>query len=231
MQIRPLGDRAIVIRLGDAISEAMHQRVRAVCERLDRRRVPGMVEYVPAYASVTVHYDPLEVGGARDRTFHRFAEAVRSAVSELDLAEPPPARTVEIPVRYGGEPGPDLPELARHHGLSEDEVVRIHSGVEYLVHMIGFAPGFPYLGGLPDRIATPRRATPRTRVPAGSVGIGGSQTGVYPIESPGGWHLIGRTPLALFTPEADPPTLLRAGDRVRFRPVSGQEYRALGGHE
>jgi inhibitor of KinA len=131
-----------------------------------------------------------------------------------------------VPVCYGGEWGPDLETIGRAHGLSADEVVSVHSGAEYLVSAVGFTPGFPYLSGLPERLHTPRRETPRTRVPAGSVAIGGAQTGIYPFETPGGWNLIGRTPWRLFNPHARPPTLLQVGDRVRFRPITSGEYAA-----
>jgi inhibitor of KinA len=231
MRIEPLGDRAVLIGLGDAIREETHRLVRAVCVRLEERPVPGMTEYVPAYASVAVHYDPGLVAGAGpgagDLPFERMAAALRALLAEVRTEELPAPRTVEIPVCYGGEWGPDLDDVARHHGLAADEVVRLHTGGDYRVYLLGFAPGFPYLGGLPERIATPRRATPRTRVPARSVGIGGGQTGIYPMESPGGWHLIGRTPLRLFAPEREPPALLRMGDRVRFRAVTPDELRAL----
>ena len=232
MSFAPLGDRAITIQLGSSIDEATHRRVRAVCARLDARPVLGMVEYVSAFASVAVHYDPArvpapeadsEVGATTP--YARMAALLTVALSNLDDETLPPPRTVEIPVCYGGTFGPDLDDVARLHELTPDAVVRIHAAGEYLVHMIGFLPGFPYLGGLSERIATPRRAEPRTVVPAGSVGIGGSQTGVYPIASPGGWRLIGRTPARLFTPEREEPTLLRAGDRVRFREISPEEFR------
>ena len=235
MSFAPLGDRAITIQLGSSIDEATHRRVRAVCARLDARPVPGMVEYVSAFASVAVHYDPARVPASEpdsevDATspYAQMAALLTAALSHLDDETLPPPRTVEIPVCYGGTFGPDLDDVARLHELTPDEVVRIHAAGEYLVHMIGFLPGFPYLGGLSERIATPRRAEPRTVVPAGSVGIGGSQTGVYPIASPGGWRLIGRTPARLFTPEREEPTLLRAGDRVRFREISPEEFRQWG---
>lgn len=139
--------------------------------------------------------------------------------------EAPPSRTVVIPVCYGGEFGPDLEEVARFHGMTEDEVIAIHAQGRYRVYMIGFAPGFAYLGGLSPEIATPRRATPRTHVPAGSVGIAGNQTGVYPLATPGGWQIIGRTPLALFRPHHEEPSLLRAGDIVQFCPITEEQYR------
>jgi inhibitor of KinA len=209
--IAPLGDSALLITVGAAIDEATHRRVRAVTQRIERAGIPGVIELVPAYASVAVHYDPLRL--SCDAATAQLAPLLE----HLDAADPLPPRVVEIPVRYGGDDGPDLADLAERHGLSPAEVVRIHTGGDYLVHLIGFAPGFPYLGGLDERLATPRRETPRTRVPAGSVAIGGGQTGVYPFESPGGWHLIGRTPLAMFDVHRDPPAMLSAGDRVRFR--------------
>lgn len=229
MRLHPLGDRAILIQMGDSIDEATHRLVRAVCARLEEHPVPGMTEYVPAFASVAVHYEPTHFPSGRPgevtQPYDRMAAVLTAALTALEEDELPAPRTVEIPVCYGGEEGPDLEEVARYHGLPADEVVRLHAGGEYRVYMIGFAPGFPYLGGLSERISTPRRATPRALVPAGSVGIGGSQTGIYPIASPGGWNLIGRTPLRLFDAHAEPPTVLRMGDRVRFRPISLAEFR------
>ena len=225
MHISPLGDSALLVRLGDAIDEATHRRVRAACARLEDARVPGMREYVPAFATVAVHYDPAALGG--EGAFERVAGAVREALAGLREGSEAEGRLVEIPVWYGGEMGPDLEEVARLAGLDPEEVASIHAAGDYRVYMVGFSPGFGYLGGLDERIAVPRRANPRRRVPASSVGIGGRQTGVYPIASPGGWQIIGRTPLRLFTPEADPPALLRVGDRVRFRAVSPDEFREL----
>jgi inhibitor of KinA len=148
---------------------------------------------------------------------------LESVVTSGTAAAVPEGRLVILPVLYGGEQGPDLDFVARHHQLSVEEVIALHSGPEYLVYMIGFAPGFPYLGGLPERLATPRLEKPRLSVPKGSVGIGGAQTGVYSVDSPGGWRLIGRTPVPLYDPRKDPPALLQAGDRVRFRPVTAAE--------
>jgi len=228
MRLSPLGDRALRIEVGSTIDEETHARVRAVCARLAARVVPGTIELVPAFASVTVFYDPLLVprmaGGDDVGAYARFAALVTHALTDLDDATLLPARTVEIPVCYGGEYGPDLESVAQQHDLSAEEVVRIHTAGDYVVYMIGFSPGFAYLGGLSPRIATPRRAEPRTMVPAGSVGIGGDQTGVYPLASPGGWQLIGRTPLVLFDAARAPAALLAAGDRVRFRPIVPNEY-------
>jgi inhibitor of KinA len=184
-----------------------------------------LVEVVPAYVTVTVFYDPLEFSRADEDAFTMICDAVRSCAS-AHTPEADPGREWEIPVCYGGEFGPDLDQIAEHCGLGTDEVVSLHSGAEYLVHAIGFTPGFPFLGGLPARLATPRRSTPRTRVPAGSVGIGGAQTGVYPTTSPGGWQILGRSPLTLFHPERSHPSLVRPGDRVRFRKISREEFDA-----
>ena len=225
MRVVPLGDRALLIQLGATIDEATHRRVRAVYARLAAHPVPGTIELVPAFASVAVHYEPAGVpndGRAREQRspYDRFADRVRAVLADLEEEVLPAPRTMEIPVRYGGEDGPDLDAVAAAHGLSVEDVVRLHSAATYRVYMLGFAPGFAYLGGLPDAIATPRRPEPRTAVPAGSVGIGGSQTGIYPLVSPGGWQLIGRTPLRLFDARRTPPTLLAIGDVVHFRALS-----------
>jgi inhibitor of KinA len=225
MRVVPLGDRALLIQLGTAIDDETHRRVRAVSARLASSALPGLIEVVPAFASVAVHYDPARVpndghgGGAAGSPYVRFAEAVQALLVNLGDESLPAPRTVEIPVRYGGDSGPDLGVVAAAHGLSTEDVIRLHSAASYRVYMLGFAPGFAYLGGLPESLATPRRAEPRTSVPAGSVGIGGSQTGIYPFTTPGGWQIIGRTALTLFDPRQSPPTLLSIGDVVRFRAV------------
>ena len=229
--LTPLGDRAVLVRLGTTIDEATHRRVRAVCAHLGAHPVPGTIELVPAFASVAVHYDPArvpnETNGKGASPYARFAAAVGAAISDLGDEELPPPRTVEIPVCYGGAFGPDLESVARAHELSTEDAIRLHSGGTYSVYMLGFAPGFAYLGGLPEALVTPRRPEPRTAVPAGSVGIGGSQTGIYPLVSPGGWQLIGRTPLRMFDAEREPPTALAVGDRVRFRPIEPNEFERM----
>jgi KipI family sensor histidine kinase inhibitor len=207
---RHASDHSILVSFADGISREAHRRVRAALHALQREPITWVTNLHPAYASVLVSFDP--VVAARQRVETEVARRVRHA----DTAALPEPALVEIPVRYGGEWGPDLPDVAAACGLTPAEVVREHSRAEYVVYFLGFSPGFPYLGGLPPRIAVPRRASPRTRVPAGSVAIGGNQTGVYPLASPGGWQLIGRTPLALFDPGRTPPALLAAGDRVRF---------------
>jgi inhibitor of KinA len=229
MVFSPLGDRAVLITLGDSIDEATHRRVRAVTARIDASPPIGFVDRVPAFASVAVHYEPLRLdaaGGLAGRSPHdTFVAALEDLLADLRDDALPPPRTVEIPVCYGGELGPDLEDVARQHGIDAREVIDIHASRDYLVYMVGFMPGFAYLGGLSSRIATPRRPTPRTAVPAGSVGIGGEQTGVYPLTSPGGWNLIGRTPLRIFDITRSEPALLVTGDRVRFRPLSMDEFK------
>jgi inhibitor of KinA len=220
--IFPLGDSAVVVGFGDEASLKTHLRVKAFSDLLERRPPDAAIEHIPALTTVTVVYDAVARG------YEEFAAELRNLLEEV--AEPfqaPESRLVEIPVCYGGAFGPDLGFVAEHNGLSTDDVIAIHSEPEYLVYMIGFAPGFPYLGGMSERIASPRRDSPRQAIPAGSVGIAGRQTGVYPIVTPGGWRLIGRTPLRLFRPEEDPPTLVHAGDRVAFTPIGRNRYEQL----
>ncbi len=228
MTLSALGDSAVVAVLGTDIDEAVLARVRALTAALETDRPAGILDVVPAYASVTVFYDPLRLEGEGGRPYERVCRLLTERARNLDAVAKKkftsPARTVEIPVSYGGEFGPDLELLARHCGIDPAEVIKRHQGADYRVHAIGFAPGFCYLGGLPKPLHMPRRATPRPTVPAGSVGIGGAQTGVYPLSTPGGWQLIGRTPLALFQPGEAEPARLRVGDRVKFKSISPEEF-------
>lgn len=230
MRFSPLGDRALTITLGSSIDEETHRLVRAVSAALDRTPPSGLSDIVPAFASVTLHYDPQRVDAEDDPLASPYTRLVRILERQLSTVGPdslPAPRVVEIPVCYGDDLGPDLEDVAKRHDLAADDVVRIHSEGDYLVYMLGFMPGFAYLGGLANALATPRRDSPRTNVPAGSVGIGGRQTGVYPVDSPGGWNLIGRTPVQIFDLNREPPALLATGDRVRFRPISRAEYDCL----
>jgi inhibitor of KinA len=207
------GDSALIAEYGCAVDAETNARVRRLDARLTSMARHGILETVPTYRSLTVHYDPLVLPQA---DVERLVLEADGTAGDSGGA----GRTLEIPVVYGGEYGPDLADVAALNHLGEDEVVAIHAAGTYLVFMLGFMPGFPYLGGLSPRIAAPRLATPRTVVPAGSVGIAGEQTGIYPTESPGGWRIIGRTPVRLFDASASPPALFAAGDLVRFRPVS-----------
>jgi TIGR00370 family protein len=240
MMFAPLGDAAVVVTLGRDIDDATMVRVRALVRSLERANESGIVDVVPAYTTVTVYYDAGAWGAGDRPVFVRVCDVIGRHVEKAEHAWPDvvPAKLegeavvreegtpVEIPVCYGGEYGPDLEEVAAYCGLGGDEVVALHSGADYVVHAVGFAPGFAYLGGLPEKLRTPRKATPRTRVPAGSVGIGWMQTGIYPLETPGGWQLIGRTPLVLFDSGRATPALLSVGDRVKFRAIGAEEFAA-----
>jgi inhibitor of KinA len=222
-----LGDLAVVIDLGVKINHQTRQSVQEICSILKENPQTWIIEYVPAFTTVTVYYDPLKVIEENSSTIFPF-EAVCNKLGELltnvKLKDKNKQRIIEIPVYYGGTYGPDLNFVADYNNLTPDEVIEIHTKGEYIVHMIGFAPGFPYIGGMSERIATPRRKTPRAQIPSRSVGIGGNQTGIYPLKTPGGWQIIGRTPVELFTPKINPPSLLKAGDQIVFRKISEDEY-------
>lgn len=215
MRVRPAGDAALLVELGEGIDPVAHRRVLALWRSLVRRPPAGMREAVPTYRSVLVTWDPEATDAAA------VEAAVRERLQQVGAGRAPRGRRVTIPVVYGGVFGPDLEHVAAHAGLAPEEVVRRHAAGRYVVYMLGFLPGFTYLGGLDPSLATPRRRAPRLRVPGGSVAIGGQQTGIYATDgAPGGWHVIGRTWLPLWDPDRRPPALLRPGDRVRFVPVS-----------
>jgi inhibitor of KinA len=204
--------------------------VQAAWRALGAEPLPGVSEVVPAYTTVTVFYDAwraVAAGAPEDGIVEWLSARVKERLKDPPKAAKAKPRVIEVPVCYGGEFGPDLGRVAAQAKVFPDEVVKRHSAAKYLVHLIGFAPGFPYLGGLPKSLVTPRHAKPRMAVPAGSVGIGGEQTGIYPQVTPGGWNLIGRTPLHLFRPEENPPVLLQAGDEVRFKPITVEEFKRL----
>jgi len=229
-RLYPLGDAAVVLELGQAIAPATQQLIQAFAKVLAQHPPPGLREVVPAFTTLTVYYDPLvlfALGSASP--YKQMASALQGLLpaARAAAADYESGSLVELPVCYGGEFGPDLELVACHAQLSAEEVIARHAQPEYLVHMIGFAPGFPYLGGLDARLATPRRAQPRPLVPAGAVGIAGAQTGVYSLPTPGGWQLIGRTPRRLFDPGRTQPSLLQAGDRLRFVPISEAEFQQL----
>lgn len=212
METLPASDRSLLVKFGDEISLDAHRRVAWVMRAWESLPT-GILNLHPAFTSVLIDFDPLR---------HTHTEVERLLRERMAAIEPPShitPRTVEIPVVYGGEAGPDLEAVAEHAGLAPVDVVELHASAHYLVYFLGFAPGFPYLGGLPPELATPRLPSPRKRTPAGSVAIGGNQAGIYSVDSPGGWRIIGRTPLPLFDPAAIPPSLLQTGDHVRFVPV------------
>jgi len=210
VQIVPLSDSAVLLRLGESIHPAINRQVHLLAAALTLHPLPGIIETVPGYASLTVHYDPLAL------THAQVCEWLESLLSLAAETASRPVKTVEVPVIYDG---PDLDFVAAHCRLTIGEVIRLHASTPYTVYMMGFTPGFPYLGILPEALRVPRRETPRPKVPAGSVGLAGVQTGIYPVESPGGWRLVGRTPLTLFDPQRKPPFLFAPGDEVRFLAV------------
>src|SRR5438270_1313977 len=232
MEITTLGDSALLIRVAENFDDApidVLNKVLATKRALERAQIPGVVELAPAYTTVAFFYDPvraIDAGAPVENVFGWIEQRIGKALSETNeihanRIEP---SVIEIPVCYETEFALDLEHVAQHAGVHWKEVVDLHCGADYRVHCLGFTPGFPFLGGLPRKLATPRRDVPRKEIPAGSVAIGGTQTGIYPIKSPGGWNVIGRTPLQLFDPEKDPPSLLRAGDRVRFRAITREEF-------
>lgn len=215
--LKPLGDSALLITLGDEMDLRVNQRVHALASLIDSAPLAGIRETVPAYATLLVHYDPLTL------TYSQIADWIRGRLDRSDSVMTRAPRLVEVPTRYGGASGPDLEAVAASHGLSVADIIRLHSGREYLVYMMGFTPGFPYMGKLDETIVTPRLETPRTLVRAGTVAIAGAQTGIYPLDSPGGWRLIGWTPLTLFDPSSESPFLFAPGDTVRFIPMEGDD--------
>ena len=237
MEIIPLGDSALIVRVREQFDDAPEEtldEVLGVFQLLQRAAIPGVIELAPAYTSVAVFFDPVAVLKSNDGAngvFDELATRIRSAIVPASRrrrrtgARAP--RLVEIPVCYDPEFGCDLERVAEYTKLSTREIVEIHSRGEYRVACIGFVPGFTFLSGLPKNLATPRRDVPRKQIPPGSVGIGGAQTGIYPLRSPGGWNLIGRTPLKLFESSKNPPTLLHPGDRVRFRAITKEEFQSL----
>ena len=209
------------MELGDEISVEVNTRVRALEFLIQAKGLPGVVETVPSFRSLLVYYDPGQTG------FEALCAGLGELAEQATTATLPPARVVELPCCYDPEFGLDLAAAAERLGLTVDELVRLHAGAEYLVYFVGFTPGLPYMAGVPERIRLPRLETPRVKVPAGSVGLGGAQYCIYSVESPGGYWLLGRTPVRLYDPEAPEPTLLRPGDRVRMRPIDRAEYDAI----
>jgi len=213
MKIIPASDSSLLVVFGNAISPELHERVIALFHAIQARHDPRIRNFHPGYASLLVDFDPLRL------THDELTSDIQQLASTSDFTADKGSNVVTIPVCYDVEFGPDLLDVAQHAGLPAEEVIRLHSSPTYLVYFLGFSPGFVYLGGLPEILHTPRLATPRPSIAGGSVGIAGSQTGIYPIDSPGGWKLIGRTPVRMFDSEAAPPTRLQPGDRMKFSPI------------
>jgi KipI family sensor histidine kinase inhibitor len=214
---RLMGDRSVLVELGDEISPAVNQKVCEIFVGLDQQAIDGILELVPGYRSLLVVYNPLRID------LKELKRQIDETLGQLDTSQLPTPKTVEIPVVYGEEYGPDLDWVAEFQKITPEEVIQLHTQPIYRVYMIGFMPGYTYLGEVPDALVTPRRETPRTHVPRGSVGIAQKQTGIYPVESPGGWQIIGQTPVGLFDPQQNPPSLLEMGDQVKFYAISKKD--------
>ena len=221
VQFYPAGDSSVVVQFGSAICPDTNRRIAAFINAVEQAHLKGVCELIPTFCTVSVIYDPCKIGYAKlVKNLHRLLPHLGTETAEKKKIH-------IIPVCYGGTFGEDLPFVAKHAGMTEQEVIDLHSGQDYLIYMLGFLPGFSYLGGLDERLHTPRLATPRVIISAGSVGIGGEQTGVYPLDSPGGWQLIGRTPLRPYDPNRNPAILYSAGDYIRFVPITPEQYREL----
>ncbi|MGF6906020.1 5-oxoprolinase subunit PxpB [Fusobacterium sp. PH5-44] len=219
MKFLNAGDSAIIVELGNEISPLINSKIKKITAFLDSLNTDGIRDLLPTYRSIIVYFDPLKIS-AEDIE----KQIVDNCNINYDVLEEEVRDIVEIPVMYGGEYGPDIENIANVNNLSVEEVIKIHSSGEYLVYMLGFTAGFPYLGGMDKSIATPRLKEPRLKIPGGSVGIAGEQTGIYPLESPGGWQLLGRTPLELFNPNKENPCLLNVGEYIKFVPVDEDTY-------
>ena len=217
------GDRGLVVELGAAIDPEINRKVREISVSLEETPIVGVTEVIPTYRSVLICYDPVRINPERLR------KEILDRERSLDKLEIPPPETTEIPVAYGDEFGPDMEFVAQHNRLSPEEVIQIHSSGTYLIYMIGFTPGVPFLGGLSEKLFTPRLENPRQSVPAGSVAIANNQTGIYSLDSPGGWRLIGRTPIKVYDPTRSPPIILKAGNYLRFKRISRDEFQEIAG--
>lgn len=218
---RIAGDTGLLVEFGEGIDPDVNEKVRALADSVRKKPLNGIIEIIPTYRSLLFVYDPERIRPAQ------LTDYIETLDSNIENSMARGFKVVEIPVCYGGEYGPDMETVKKSAGLSIEEVIQLHSRPEYLIYMVGFTPGFPFLGGLEKRLFTPRLTTPRTLVPEGSVGIANNQTGIYPVASPGGWQIIGRTPLKLFAPHREPPFLYKAGDRIKFVPISRERYEHL----
>lgn len=221
LDFQPLGDGGIRIGFPQQIIPEVNQEIRTFAFLLEQEELEGVVEWVPTYTAISIYYDP------KVFRYNEMVEQLQKIHQRLGEINLPPSRLVEIPVLYGGDGGPDLAYVAEYHNISTDEVISLHTSRSYLVYMLGFTPGFPYLGGMSEELATPRLTNPRSKIPGGSVGIGGSQTGIYSIDAPGGWQIIGHTPVPLYDITKEEPVFLRAGDYLQFIVINEDEYQRI----
>lgn len=221
IRILTAGDSSLLVEFGKEISEEINRKITATVQLMRKQNIEGVVDVIPAFCSLLINYDPRVIA------YDEIKERIQALLKVEVKGNKGRKKIYEIPVCYGGEYGPDMENIAKNAGLTEEEVIKIHSSRDYLIYMLGFLPGFCYLGGLDERIHTPRLANPRLKISAGSVGIGGSQTGIYPLDSPGGWQLMGMTPVKTYDPEREVPILVEAGDYIRFVPVDEEEYKRI----
>ena len=221
VKIVPHGDASMLVEWGAVIDPKINQKITGLVSLFKDQKIEGVIDFIPAFSSLLINYDPRIIAFRRLKKITEDLLTIEISNNQLKK------RIFEIPVCYGGEYGPDIEYIAKNAQLTKEELIQIHSGTDYLIYMLGFLPGFSYLGGLDDRIHTPRLNNPRKAIPAGSVGIGGSQTGIYPLESPGGWQLLGRTPIKTYDPEREEPILFEAGDYIRFVPVDQATYQEI----
>ena len=218
IKVMPAGDSALVVEFGNEINEAVNEKVHALAKKIRQKNIPGITEMIPTFRSLLVSYNMLQI------SYSKLSVMLSVLSRELEMNQGAHHRIVKIPCCYGARFGADLTDMERLTGLSREEIIELHSSVDYKIYMLGFLPGFVYLGGLDKRLEVPRLDTPRVRIGKGAVGIGGNQTGIYPMDSPGGWRLIGGTPVDLYDPEREDPVLLRAGEYIRFVPISIMDY-------
>ena len=221
IKIRIAGDASLLVEFGKEINPEINRKIAATVQLMREQHIEGVVDVIPAFCSLLINYDPRVIG------YEEISKRIKSLLKVEIQAGAERKKIFEIPVCYGGEFGPDIANIAEHAGLTEEEVIEIHSSRDYLIYMLGFLPGFCYLGGLDERIFTPRLANPRLKIDAGSVGIGGSQTGIYPLDSPGGWQLMGKTPVKTYDPTRETPILVEAGDYIRFVPIDEEEFNRI----
>ncbi len=220
-KMMPAGDSSLLIAFEQEVNPEINRKITSLVRLIRDQHIEGILDMIPSYCALLINYDPRMV------SYKKLTERIERLLKMEVQATNERKRVFEIPVCYGGEFGPDLQQIADHAGMTVDEVISIHTSRDYLIYMLGFLPGFCYLGGLDERIHTPRLATPRIKIPAGSVGIGGSATGIYPLDSPGGWQLMGNTPVKTFDANREVPILLQAGDYIRFVPISREEYDSI----
>jgi len=218
IKILTAGDASLLVEFGKEINPEINRKIAATVQLMREQHIEGVVDVIPSFCALLINYDPRVIG------YEEIKDRIRNLLKVEIKAGDERKKIFEIPVCYGGEFGPDIVTIAEHAGLTEEEVIEIHSSRDYLIYMLGFLPGFCYLGGLDERIFTPRLASPRLKIDAGSVGIGGSQTGIYPLDSPGGWQLMGKTPVKTYDPDREVPILVEAGDYIRFVPIDEEEF-------